>query len=306
MAMTGSLFKRCACTRTETGPDGGTKTVRVGQDCPKLKNPDGTWNSKHGTWAFQLAVPTPAGAERIHLHRSGFPTLTKAQAKLGRVIALLELANSADQPDTARRQIADLIRPTLKTGAELPSPAEVKKKLDLGQPLDHHVTIAAFLRTWVQGKKDLKTTTRGEYRRQIEQYLIPLLGADRRLDRLRAHHAQAAFDAIAEQSALHADQNAQRKAVIAETKAAWREHRSADARAARALLKTLPPIQPTPGPATIQHIRACLRSALTDAAKQELITINVAKLVNLPSGRRPKPRVWTETRVQTWRETGQI
>jgi integrase len=301
--MNGSLFKRCTCTREQAEPQGGTTRSRIGQSCPRLKTSTGAWNPKHGTWAFQLAVPSPAGTERVHLRRSGYPTLTQAQGALNKIIELLALADDADQPETCRVQIAELIRPALKTGRRLPDPGEIRTKVKLGQAVDSHLTLATFMREWIDGKKDIKTTTRREYRRQIEQYLAPLLG-HHRLDRLRPAHVQAAFDAIAQRSALAAEQNAQRTAVIAESKAAWREHRGADARAARALLSTLPGFQATPSPASLQRIRACLRSALTDAQKQMLVTLNVAKLINLAPARRPKARVWTETRVRLWRETG--
>jgi integrase len=303
--MNGSLFKRCGCRHDQTTPGDGATPARVGQSCPKLKTASGAWNSKHGTWAFQLAVPVPAGAERVHLRRSGYPTLTAAQTALHKVVELLALADDADEPDLCRLQIAELIRPALKTGRRLPDAQEIRTKVRLGQAIDSHLTVAAFLHTWIDGKKDIKTTTRREYRRQIEQYLIPLLGAHR-LDRLRPQQVQAAFDTIAARSTLAAEQNAQRKAVLAETKAAWREHRSQDARNARALLATLPGYQTAPSAAAIQRIRACLRSALTDAQKQMLVTLNVAKLVNLDPARRPKARVWTENRIKAWRETGAL
>src|SRR5436305_8780756 len=104
--MNGSLFKRCGCTREETAPDGGTTRVQLGQTCPKLKTATGAWNSKPGTWAFQLAIPVPAGAERVHLRRSGYRTLAAAQAALNRVVELLALAYDADEPDLCRAQIA--------------------------------------------------------------------------------------------------------------------------------------------------------------------------------------------------------
>jgi hypothetical protein len=50
------------------------------------------------------------------------------------------------------------------------------------------------------------------------------------------------------------------------------------------------------GPATKQRIRATLRSALSDALDQQLVTVNVAKFANLPSGKRPKALVWTKER----------
>lgn len=54
------------------------------------------------------------------------------------------------------------------------------------------------------------------------------------------------------------------------------------------------------GPATRQRVRASLRTALGDAMRQGLISINPATLVKLPSGRRPKALVWTVERVERW------
>ncbi len=54
--------------------------------------------------------------------------------------------------------------------------------------------------------------------------------------------------------------------------------------------------------ATRQRVRATLRSALADAARQGLVTVNVASLVKLPAGKRPKALVWTAEREQRWRE----
>jgi integrase len=54
--------------------------------------------------------------------------------------------------------------------------------------------------------------------------------------------------------------------------------------------------------ATRQRVRATLRSALSDALRQGLVTVNVASLVKLPAGKRPKALVWTAEREQRWRE----
>lgn len=54
--------------------------------------------------------------------------------------------------------------------------------------------------------------------------------------------------------------------------------------------------------ATRQRVRATLRAALTDALAQGLVTVNVAALVKLPSGRKPRAVVWTRERVAHWRE----
>ncbi|MGH3548070.1 MAG: tyrosine-type recombinase/integrase [Pseudonocardiaceae bacterium] len=54
--------------------------------------------------------------------------------------------------------------------------------------------------------------------------------------------------------------------------------------------------------ATRQRVRATLRSALSDAMRQGLVTVNVASLVKLPAGKRPKALVWTAEREARWRE----
>jgi len=53
-------------------------------------------------------------------------------------------------------------------------------------------------------------------------------------------------------------------------------------------------------PATKQRYRATLRSALSDAMREGLVTVNVAKLVKIAAGKRPKARVWTDARVVAW------
>lgn len=49
-----------------------------------------------------------------------------------------------------------------------------------------------------------------------------------------------------------------------------------------------------------RRIRATLRVALNKAIKQRLIEVNVAALVELPSGKAPKALVWTEERIARW------
>jgi integrase len=301
--MSGALFKRCGCAQPVTSPQGTAGKRRLGDRCPQLRRVDGSWNPRHGTWGFQLAVSVPAGARRVHLRQGGHPTRDDAEKILDQVVALLELANGADDPHATRIAIAELIRPALAARTALPDPQEMRRRIGLGRPVDAHTTLEVFLRDWLDRKKNLRRNTRRSYEQQIEDHLIPRLG-HHRLDRLTGLHVQQALDAIAEDAALIADQNNQRRAVLAESKAAWREHRSADARRARALLREMPPFRRVQNSATIQRIRACLRSALTDAQNQHLVTDNAARHVHLPSGRAPKPRLWTDTRVTAWRQTG--
>lgn len=56
------------------------------------------------------------------------------------------------------------------------------------------------------------------------------------------------------------------------------------------------------GPATKQRIRATLRSALKRAIREGLTEMNVAALVELPSGKAPKALVRTPERIAQWRK----
>jgi len=302
----GALFKRCGCKQTVTDPaDGTTRRKALGQRCPKLRRANGTWNPRHGSWGFQLQVPGTNGPDRAHLRQSGHPTAEDAETALGKVMALLELAEAADDPLTTRLAIASLIRSALNTRSALPDPDEVRRAIGLGRPVDQDLTVGQFLTDWAESRKDLTRNGKRSFAQQIRTQLAPRLG-HHALGRLRVGHVQKAFDEMEAEAALIADQNAQRHAVIKESKAAWREHRSDDARRARALLKELPPLRPVQGPATIARYHACLRAALTDAVKQKLIDENVAKHVYLTGVTRAKPKLWTAERIERWRETGKV
>jgi integrase len=60
------------------------------------------------------------------------------------------------------------------------------------------------------------------------------------------------------------------------------------------------------GPATCHRIRAVLRVALNDAVADGLIPTNPATLVRLRPARRARPLVWTDPRVDRWREPGPV
>lgn len=57
--------------------------------------------------------------------------------------------------------------------------------------------------------------------------------------------------------------------------------------------------------ATVQRIRATLRTALNAALREGLVEENPAVLVALPGARRPRAVVWTANRVEHWRRTGE-
>ena len=287
--MPNSIFKRCGCRTTAASGDSTNAKKQLGTSCPELKRTDGAWNPLHGTWWFHIEVPNPASTKRANIRGGGHTTRRDAETAAEKVCELLALAELDQDPDSARALIAELIRTAIKTKQPLPEPAAIRTRLTAGIPASCEMTVAQYLTEWLAAKsRTLRPTTHRGYNQQIRQYLIPHLG-HYRLDRLRATHVRIAFEKIAEEAEDIAAANAARHAVLDAAKKAWRDHKPAAARAARAKLATMPPFRRPARAATIQRIRAALRSALTDAVNEQLITVNVAALVKLPSGKPPKP-----------------
>lgn len=74
--MRGSIFKRCGC-RDEDGK-------QLGPRCPKLRRKDGSWNPRHGTYAFVISVPGKGG-KRERVPRGGFTSLDEAERERDRI-----------------------------------------------------------------------------------------------------------------------------------------------------------------------------------------------------------------------------
>lgn len=106
----------------------------------------------------------------------------------------------------------------------------------------------------------------GSYESHLRLYLVPYLGAVR-IDKLRVAHVADMFEQIAEH-------NEEIAAARASTDAARRE-----------AVKWQRPA----GPTSMQRIRETLRTALNDAIRQELLTVNVAKWVEMPPRCGPAP-----------------
>ena len=168
-----------------------------------------------------------------------------------------ELLEVAAGDDRVAALIGDLIRDKTRRGGKLPTTAEVERRLGAGRALDRSITVGEWPDEWFTGKRDLRATTRRYYASNIRLYLRPQLG-EVPLDRLRVSHLDALFS--------------------------WIEQTNSARRR---------PISPS----TMQRIRGTLRSSLSDAMRQGLLSRNVAKDVRLPSGRRAKPVVWTMARV---------
>ncbi|WP_344907920.1 site-specific integrase [Actinomadura meridiana] len=164
---------------------------------------------------------------------------------------------------------------------------------------DLRYTVGQYLDEWLAGHGGLRRSTRKSYGEHIEYYLKPHLGHIE-LDRLRVAHLNEMFAAIDADNERILWAAGERRRLIETARQAWRSGDKAAHRAARAELAGLPPHRRTVGAATMQRIRATLRSALADAVRQGLTAVNVAKLAKLQTGKRPKALVWTSERVTAW------
>ncbi|MQY04534.1 tyrosine-type recombinase/integrase [Actinomadura macrotermitis] len=267
MAATGSTFKACGC-RDEEGK-------LLYKRCPDLYRADGRWSATHGTWGYQLELPPNGdGTRRNPLRRRGFPTQTAAEDEMGKAKELLAIAGT-DQ--ATRVQIADLIIATVRKTKALPDPGEVRRKVGTGQDLTHDYTVSEYLDRWLKGRGSLRDSTKHSYADHIRLYYKPIIG-DVPLARLRLHHVERVFEEIDELN----------QTII--------QARQSDDLQLRAKVKGRRLISA----ATKQRIRATLRAALNRAIKERLIEVNVAALVDLPSGKAPKALVWTEDRIAQW------
>ena len=268
---TGNLSKQCSCRDAD-----GRK---LGPACPRLRRADGNWSPTHGRWAYQRELPAdPARpGHRRQLRRRGFDDRHAAVAELERANALLGLA--AGDRDVAV-QIAALLL-AVPYDQPLPDRDVIARRIRAGIAPTVETTTGDYLRTWLAGRK-VKATTLRSYAGHLHNHLLPHLGSIP-IEKLRVGHLQAMFGAIE-------DRNTQIELA-----------RQSDDPQFRDSVKGVS----TVGPATMHRIRATLRKALNDAiSPHRLIEFNPAAHVELPSGKRPKARVWTAPAVAAWRATG--
>jgi integrase len=269
----GSTYKRCSCRAAD-----GT---RLGTGCPKLRRASGAWSATHGTWYYQLELPPdPDGTRRSPLRRGGFATGTDAEAQLGHARELLAIADIGD--DQAVSRIADALAGYLARERRLPDAGWVRKAVRSGHdPSVAPPAAVEWLTGWLAAKKGLRPNTIRSYSGHIRLYLAPGIGHIR-IDRLRVTDIAAVFEAIEEQN---------------ETIRAARGSGDPRLRAAVKGRKIV-------GPASMQRIRATLRSAIGSYMKQHpgMLPANPASLIELPAGNRPRPLVWTGERVRAWQD----
>jgi len=230
--------------------------------------------SGSGTVTAELP-PAPDGS-RVTLRQEG-PTEARMEEWFGAALRLMSIPGNGPEGNEDRLAILQLIQQARKATAPLPDYEDVLRRYRVGAAYATGTT-GQYLLEWIAERRraaDLPRRTLVAYEAHIRRHFLPSFG-----DKLRLQHVARAFDAIdqANNSLLAA--------------------KASEDPAVRA---TVAGRRPT-GPATKQRIRATLRSALSDAAAQNrgLVAVNVAKLMRLEAGTRPKPRLWTSARVKAW------
>jgi integrase len=289
----GSTYRRCSCRDPKTGKE-------LGSSCPRRKS------CKHGYYSIRQELPPRENGTRRSFSRAGYESLNAAQSDLDHVRSLLALADK-DDPDSLQR-LAAMLAEVAAEKAPLPAIEETQRRLRAGLALRGSLTVGEWLDQWFAAKKRRKTTLNG-YASHIRFHLKPRIGHVR-LDRLNVGHLVEMFDAIADDNEVIAAENEARREQIARCKPS-KPGRPVGAErkllaAERAKLAEMKPFRKITGPASRQAIRRTLRAALNSAIAQQLITFNPASHVELESGKRPKPLLWTNERVRRWRETGEI
>ncbi|MFC0532105.1 tyrosine-type recombinase/integrase [Phytohabitans kaempferiae] len=218
------------------------------------------------------------GQRRRQLRRTTFESRDAAVADRDHAKALLSLANG---DATLAAEIANLLL-EVGSGAPLPNRDAIARRVRAGLPATIDMTVAEYLAQWLRSRRRIAASTAVGYESHIRVHLTPHLGTIP-LVRLRVEDIEAMYDAIMDRNTAI---EIARQSEDAQTRASVKGIR-------------------TTGPATMNRIRATLRKALNDAITRRLIEFNPAAHVELPSGARPKARVWTDNAVRRWHETGE-
>ena len=158
----------------------------LGRTCRKLSG------RHHGTVGYSTRIPTTGGVRE--LRRFGFAAKTEADKAATPVWDLIRLAG-ADKG--TQQRIGDLIFQATARGGQLPAVEDVRRRLGLGlDPAQPGVTVAAWLDSWLAGKRRTKraSTVRG-YESHIRVHIDPVIG-DMPLERLNVGHVEAVLAAV--------------------------------------------------------------------------------------------------------------
>lgn len=160
-----------------------------------------------------------------------------------------------------------------------------------GKPVaDRAIKVAAYLERWLGDKQSLAASTRQGYAEHIELYLTPGIG-HLPLGDLREHHLTELYAAMAQiNRPLDGPPSEMLRRLLAvRATASWRKG-----------LHNLKPLSP----ARIRRVHSTLSSALSTAAKRQMIGHDPSKNIELPTAKKRRPLVWTAERVAQWQRAG--
>lgn len=139
-------------------------------------------------------------------------------------------------------------------------------------------TVAAYVTNWLQDvvRPNLAPTTYAKYETFSRLYIVPGIGV-KRLDQLQVRDVQTWLNRVRTTCQCCAQGKDARRPEY--------ERRCCAVEPKRCCADL-------PAPATVRSARETLRSALSSAMTDELVSRNVAAMVRLPTGRARKPQVW--------------
>ncbi|TDC05747.1 site-specific integrase [Streptomyces sp. 8K308] len=153
-------------------------------------------------------------------------------------------------------------------------------------------TLGQYLADWLKDvvRPELKPKTAETYAMHVRLYITPGLGA-KRLDKLTVRDVRTWINGLMTQCQC-----------CAQGKDARRPERHRDPKQRRHCCAVGQCCRQLPSRRTVQDARTVLRSALTHAMTEEVISKNVAGLVKVRSVRRTKPQPWSVEEARTFLE----
>jgi integrase len=150
-------------------------------------------------------------------------------------------------------------------------------------------TVAAYVTNWLEDvvRPNLAPTTYAKYETFSRLYIVPGIGA-KRLDRLQVRDAQTWLNRVR---------------TTCQCCAQGKDARRPEDERRCCALDPKRCCADLPAPATVRSARETLRSALSSAMTDELVTRNVAAMVRLPTGRARNAQAWTSEQVRTFLES---
>ncbi|GAB3741997.1 tyrosine-type recombinase/integrase [Nocardiopsis nanhaiensis] len=211
---------------------------------------------QHGSYWFRINVPPTDGRSRRQVQRGPFQTREQAERQLAVTLA--------------------------KAGIG-------------GNTYDNTVTFAEYLNEeWLQGKPDLKATTKRAYEESRDLYLVPAWGHLKLGELTRSHFNQL----VVELEKINRDEGEPSELLrrLIAARAHWGQ--AGDGRLHRRSNRSL-------SASRIKTIMAHASSALSHAVRCGFLEHSPAERLVLPRVGKQRPLVWTRERVRLWKQTGQ-